>query len=167
MTQSRPELATDRLAIGQLLGRLLHLFRSELFQDPALQAPFADVRFPHLQIWGNVGVDGIRLTELADRANLGLAATSELVNDLQGLGYLVRRPDPSDGRAKLIFPTERGRDLLDEAGKAVARLEAHWRARCEPGAFDEACRTFDGLLRALTEPQPGRSGGEASGPDEG
>jgi DNA-binding MarR family transcriptional regulator len=149
MAKSTPDLPTDRLAVGQLLVRLLHQFRTELFTDPVLQAQFPEVRFPHLQVWGNVGVDGIRLTELADRASLGLAATSELVNELQRLGYLERRPDPTDGRAKLIYPTTRGRHLLDEAGRAVARLEARWRTQCRPGGFDTACRTLDRLLRSL------------------
>lgn len=152
MDTSTPALPSDRLAIGQLLVRLLLAFRTELFSDPQL-LHFADVRFPHLQIWGNVGIDGIRLTELAHRANLSLAACSELVNELQELGYLERRPDPRDGRAKLIFPTRRGRRVLDEAGRGVARIEAHWRSLCAPSAFDDACRTFDSLLGAL-DPAP-------------
>jgi DNA-binding MarR family transcriptional regulator len=149
MPSSTPKLPTSRLAIGQLLVRLLHEFRTELFTDPVLEHRFPDIRFPHLQIWGNVGVDGVRLTALADRANLGLAATSELVNELQALGYLERRPDPTDGRAKLIFPTKLGRQLLDEAGRAVAELEARWRAHCRAGSFDASCTTLDKLLRSL------------------
>ena len=50
----------------------------------------------------------MRLTELAARAELSLSATSELVNELEHLGYLHRIPDPRDGRAKLIVPTDRG-----------------------------------------------------------
>jgi Transcriptional regulators len=148
-----PPLPDDRIAIGQLLGRLLHHFRAELFVEPEREERFPDLRVPHLQIWGNVGVDGIRLTELADRANLSLAACSELVNELQGLGYLERRLDPTDGRAKLIFPTPRGRQLLSEAGKAVARIEQQWRAQCKPFAFDSACYTLDQLLNSLDEPK--------------
>ena len=148
MGSSTPALAVDRLAIGQILSRLLLAFRTELFEDPEL-AEFAGIRFPHLQIWGNVGIDGIRLTELAHRANLSLAACSELVNELQELGYLERRADSSDGRAKLIFPTRRGRQVLDEAGRGVARIEAHWRSLCAPGSFDAACITLDSLLGAL------------------
>jgi DNA-binding MarR family transcriptional regulator len=148
MASSTSALPTDRLAIGQILVRLLLAFRTELFEDPDL-ARFDGIRFPHLQIWGNVGIDGIRLTELAHRANLSLAACSELVNELQDLGYLERRADPVDGRAKLIFPTRRGRQLLDEAGRGVARIEAHWRALSAPGVFDAACVTLDSLLSAL------------------
>lgn len=149
-----PALPTDRHAIGQLLARLLTHFRIELFAEPARQEQFPDIRFAHLQIWGNVGVEGIRLTALAEKANLSLAACSELVNDLESNGYLERTADPSDGRAKLIHPTERGRLLLDAAGHAVARLEQRWRELCEPTTFDHACNTLDNLLRALdNDPQ--------------
>jgi DNA-binding MarR family transcriptional regulator len=149
MASSTPRLATDRQAVGQLVGRLQQHFRIELFGAPEREELFPDIRFAHMQIWGNVGIDGVRLTVLADRANLSLAACSELVNELQEAGYLERRPDPSDGRAKLIFPTTKGRKLLDEAGRVVAQIESRWRALCPPGEFDQACRTLDGLLGAL------------------
>jgi DNA-binding MarR family transcriptional regulator len=147
MAQSTPSLPTDRLAVGQLLVRLLHEFRTALF-DGVEGTEFADLRFAHNQIWGNVGIDGIRLTELANKANLSLAACSELVNELQSLGYLERHPDPADGRAKLIFPTPRGRRLLDAAGERVAALEAEWRAHLPADEFDRACRALDRLLHA-------------------
>jgi DNA-binding MarR family transcriptional regulator len=159
MASSTPDLPSDRLAIGQLLVRLLHHFRTELFEAEQAGQRFPGIRFAHLQIWGNVGTDGIRLTALAEHANLSLAACSELVNDLERLGYLERRPDPTDGRAKLIHPTTKGRDLLDEAGREVARLEARWRARLPDGDFDAACRTMDLLLRALDEPDAPHPGG--------
>lgn len=152
MSPSRPPgLAPDRLAIGQLLVRLLRHFRIELFDEPDRAARHPDLRFAHLQVWGNIGVDGVRLTELAHRANLSLAACSELVDDLEALGYLERRPDPTDGRAKLISPSGRGRELLLDAGDAVARLEQRWRDLCDDNAFDGACLILDSLLLALDE----------------
>jgi DNA-binding MarR family transcriptional regulator len=108
------------------------------------------VREPHLHIFGNLGVDGVRLTDLAARAQLSLATTSELVSDLQALGYLERRPDGTDGRAKLIFPTPRGRHALDDAGDRVAQIEEHWSGLVGPKRFAEACRTLQDLLDALT-----------------
>ncbi|MET0902399.1 MAG: MarR family transcriptional regulator [Acidimicrobiales bacterium] len=148
MSPSIPQLPLDRLAVGQLLVRLLHEFRIALF-DSVEGTDFADLRFAHNQIWGNVGVEGIRLTDLAHKANLSLAACSELVNELQSLGYLERRADPTDGRAKLIHPTPRGRALLDAAGRRVAELEADWRSRLPKGEFDRACRALDHLLADL------------------
>lgn len=109
-----------------------------------------ELRFPHLHVIGNiVGTNGIRLTELAGKAMLSLAACSELVNELEALGYLERLPDPADGRAKLITPTTRGRRLLDAAAAGIEGLEERWRAQCPPGTFDDALATLDHLLNQL------------------
>jgi DNA-binding MarR family transcriptional regulator len=139
------DLSADRLAIGQLLVRLLAQFRRELL-GAAAAAGYADIREPHLQIFGNLGIDGVRLTDLAARAQLSLAATSELVNDLQHLGYLTRRPDPGDGRAKLIYPTQRGRRALDDAGGQVAEIEQRWAAIVGHQQFDAATKTLHTLV---------------------
>jgi len=144
------DLPQDRLAVGQLLGRLLREFRLELFA-PAAEHGYVDLREPHLQIFGNLGIDGIRLTDLAARAQLSLTATSELVNELQALGYLERRPDSRDRRAKLIFPTARGRRALDDAGNRVAKIEHHWADIVGGDAFDCTCRVLQDLLDSLQE----------------
>jgi DNA-binding MarR family transcriptional regulator len=149
------DLPADRLAIGQLLARLLREFRAEL-SAPAAGHGYADIRQPHLHIFGNVGIDGVRLTDLAARAQLSLATTSELVSELQQLGYLERRRDPHDRRAKLIFPTRRGRQALDDADDRVAEIEQHWRELLGAGRFDAMCRTVQDLLDRLTA----RTGGK-------
>ena len=143
------DLPADRAAVGQLLGRLLRQFRVELFA-PVAASEYSDLREPHLQIFGNI-YGGARLTELAARAQLSLAATSELVNDLQRLGYLERRPDPQDGRAKLIVPTTRGRAALAAAGDRVAEIEAQWARLIGRRRFAETCRALQDLLDAIEE----------------
>jgi DNA-binding MarR family transcriptional regulator len=147
MVSSR-DLPEDRLAIGQLLVRLLRQFRVELFA-PAAEHGYRDLREPHLHIFGNLGIDGLRLTDLADRAQLSLATTSELVSQLERLGYLERRPDPADGRAKLIFPTRRGRQALDDAGDRVAQIEQRWAQLLGTDRFDDICRALQELLDKL------------------
>jgi DNA-binding MarR family transcriptional regulator len=142
------DLPSDRLAIGQLLVRLLRLFRDDL-ASPAAQRGYPDIREPHYQIFGNIRMGGIRLTELASRAQLSLAATSELVNDLEALGYLTRRPDPADGRAKLIDLTSRGQALLGDAGDRVADIEHRWSAAAGAKHFDDMCATMQRLLDEL------------------
>jgi DNA-binding MarR family transcriptional regulator len=147
MATSR-DLPIDRLAVGQLLVRLLREFRREL-SAPAAAAGYGDIRDPHLQIFGAIGMGGVRLTDIAARAQLSLAATSELVNDLQELGYLERHPDPSDGRAKLICLTERGRALMAHAGDRVATIEEQWAAIVGRQSFTEMCATMQCLLDHL------------------
>ncbi len=152
MAESR---GTERLAIGQLLGRLQRLFREDL-AEPRMAAGFGDVREPHLQIFGTIRAGGVRLTELAFRASLSLAAASELVNDLVALGYLERRPDPVDGRAKLIDLTARGRALMAAAGERVADIERRWAAAVGESEFELAALTLQRLLDSL-DPDDSRS----------
>jgi DNA-binding MarR family transcriptional regulator len=152
-TSSEP--AADRQAVGQLLVRLLRQFRADL-AEPRAALGYDDIRDPHLQIFGNLRMGGIRLTELACRAQLSLAATSELVNDLVALGYLERRPDPADGRAKLIDLTARGAKLMNHAGNRVIDIERRWSALVGTANFDDMCRTMQRLLDEL-DPQDARS----------
>jgi len=154
MATSR-DLPRDRLAIGQLLVRLLREFRDDL-AAPRADAGYGDVRETHFQIFGNIRMGGIRLTELADRAQLSLAAASELVNDLESLGYLARRPDPEDGRAKLIDLTKRGRSLMADAGGRVVDIEGRWSALVGEKNFAQMSRTMQRLLDEL-DPKDSRS----------
>ena len=151
-----PPLPDDRLAIGQLLVRLLFQFRAEIYSigEADTLTDFDGIRMTHLTIWASVGTNGIRLTELADRASLSLPACSELVSELEATGYLTRRSDPTDRRAKLIFPTKRGADVLRSTSRWVAQLEHNWRQRTPDGAFDRACTTFDQLLTSLIDERP-------------
>ncbi len=127
--------------------RLLAEFRRELLTE-AESHGYGDLRLAHLQITGNIGTKGIRLTALAARAQLSLAATSELVNELQALGYLERRPDPADARAKLIVPTSRGLQMLREASAKVRELEELWGSYTGEQRFEAALQTLQDVLDA-------------------
>jgi DNA-binding MarR family transcriptional regulator len=137
--------SSDRLAVGQLLVRLLREFRADL-AAPRAEAGYGDVRDPHYQIFGNIRTGGIRLTELAGRAQLSLAAASELVNDLVDSGYLTRRADPADGRAKLIDLTPRGVRLMADAGDRVADIERRWARMVGESDYAQMCATMQRLL---------------------
>jgi DNA-binding MarR family transcriptional regulator len=141
--------ASPRLPIGQLLARLLHSFRQELHRR-AQEGGYGDTREAHLQVFGAIDWNGTRLTDLAARANMTLPAMSELVDDLQRLGYLERRPDPRDGRAKLIGPTRKGRRAIVQALRAVREIEADY-ARI---VGDEQFAVLVGVLQELVDSRP-------------
>jgi DNA-binding MarR family transcriptional regulator len=77
----------------------------------------------------NLDPGGTRLTELAARAGITHQSTSELVSVLEQRGYVERHPDPSDGRARIVRLTPRGRDAVRRAVKETAAIEAEWRQR--------------------------------------
>jgi DNA-binding MarR family transcriptional regulator len=138
----------DRRPIGQLLGRALRAFRLELYQR-AIDARYDDIREAHLQVFGALDWRGTRLTDLAARANMTPPAMAELVDELQAAGYLERRPDPSDGRAKLIRPTRKGRRAIAAALRAVRAIEGEYGLVLGAERF-EALR--DGLESLIDHP---------------
>ena len=144
---------SPRLPIGQLLGQLLRSFRQELHRR-AQEGGYGDIREAHLQVFGAIDWKGTRLTELAARANMTLPAMSELVDDLQRAGYLERRPDPRDGRAKLIGPTRKGRHAIVQALRAVREIEASY----SRVVGDERFAVLVGVLQDLVDSRPHSAG---------
>jgi DNA-binding MarR family transcriptional regulator len=119
--------------------------------DIAAELGYADIRAHHAHVLANVGTRGIRLTELAARAQLGAAAASEFVSELEALGYLERRPDPKDNRAKLILPTRKGRQAFKDAARRVADIEQHWAALVGTARFSQSCDVLQEILDRLSE----------------
>lgn len=71
--------------------------------------------------------DGQRLTDLATGAGMAPQSAGELVDQLEALGYVERRPDPDDRRAKRIYRTAKAKRAsaaaIDAAQKSEHDLE--------------------------------------------
>ena len=72
------------------------------------------------------------------------------------MDYLARRPDPADGRAKLIDLTPRGRAAMSAAGQRVTDIEQRWSKLVGAEDFDQMCSTMQRLLDQL-DPEQSRS----------
>ena len=53
----------------------------------------------------------------------------ELVGLLEQRGYVERRPDPADRRARLVCFTARGRQLFEAGNAHLRAIEADWQRR--------------------------------------
>lgn len=131
------------------LIRLLSLAAQQL-NDRILQAQhdrgFTDIRNAHGTVFANVPPEGIRLTELAKRAGMTKQAMSELVVDMEALGYLVRTPDPDDGRARLIAFSDRGWEAINYALDAFDGMEAQLGETLGVKRVAELRRTLEQML---------------------
>ena len=67
--------------------------------------------------------DGLRLTDLAEGAGMAPQSIGELVDQLEELGMVERRPDPDDRRAKRVFLTDKAREAQQAARDAVQRSD--------------------------------------------
>jgi len=99
-------------------------FRTELEQSE-----FGDIRPTHGCVFRFVGGEGLRLTDLSERAKLTKQSVGEIVDDLVERGYAQRIPDPDDRRAKLICLTARGEAAQAHGRKLFAKVEKRWAER--------------------------------------
>jgi len=81
------------------------------------------VRTAHGAVFQYLDDDGTTVSTLAERADITKQAMAELVQYLEEHGYVRRVPNPQDGRAKLVLPTAKGREVVDIAQSLVPELE--------------------------------------------
>ena len=82
----------------------------------------------HVHITRHLALDGLRLTDLARRAQLTKQAMGKLVEQCEAWGLVERLSDPRDARAKRIVFTAVGLIWLGAFREAVAQAEDELRA---------------------------------------
>lgn len=114
-------------------------------------AGFGDLTLAQCRLAQRLSPDGIRLTELAEQAQITKQTAGALVDELERNGYVTRQPDPDDARARRVVLTARGVDLCRAAAAELEKVEAGWRAHL--GAADYR-RLRESLirLREITDP---------------
>ncbi len=121
MATGRP-LREPEINTTYLLGRA-HKVLNERIRGGVVAAGHP-IRAAHSAVFVSIDRAGSRLTHLAERAAMTPQAMGELVDDLAGLGYVERVPDPADRRAKLIMLTDLGYDALQAAFDTILDIEA-------------------------------------------
>jgi DNA-binding MarR family transcriptional regulator len=144
--QSRAQ-QSDRLHVGQLLVHCTRLFQTELFAR-LNEAGLADARLSHTHVTAYIKAEGSRLTELAAQARMTRPAMAEIVDDLERLGIVERRPDPTDRRAKLITLTDEGWQVMRVAQAIIAELETEYANAIGRERFEAMCGAMQDLIDA-------------------
>jgi len=70
---------------------------------------------------------GRTLTELAELLAVTKQAAIKVVDEMESLGFLERRPDPADRRAKILVLSDRGRRVRRTALAASRQMERELR----------------------------------------
>jgi DNA-binding MarR family transcriptional regulator len=122
-TRHRSERQQLNPDLGVLATQLLLSLQGELFGRLA-EDGYDDLHPRHWAVLAYLDEDGIRATELGRLSGRHKQIVGRLVDELEDLGYVERRPDPQDRRAKLIFPTRRGLDQIRAGDEIVADIEA-------------------------------------------
>jgi transposase len=90
-----------RESLPQLILKVGRLLDERAVQQMKKEG-WANLTPAHTRLLPHVDLEGTRITELAERLGVTKQAVSQLVDDMERMGALVRVQDPSDGRAKLV-----------------------------------------------------------------
>src|SRR3954454_23041143 len=129
-----------------LLGRAYSLLGFRIV-DGVVGAGFPQ-KPAHSAVFAQISPEGSRLTDLARGAHMSPPAVGELVDELEELGYVVRRPDPRDRRAKLIVLTPKGHDCIAAGLVSIDGIERDITAT----SGDRGHRELRRLLTRLLDP---------------
>jgi DNA-binding MarR family transcriptional regulator len=108
--------------IGILLALAYQQFVTELHEDLG-ERGFDDLARSDGYVFRALDAESLTTSALAERLGVSKQGAGQLVVDLVRRGYVASRPDPSDGRARLLELTSRGRQALAAARTFHRRYE--------------------------------------------
>ena len=139
-------ITEERRTLGLLLRRPYEALQARVYGGLAARG-FPEIRPAHSAVFRHIGAGGSRLTELAARAGMTKQSMAYLVDSLAQDGFLAVAPDPSDGRARIVRLTARGRRVWDALIALSTDAEADLAAKLGAKRLAE----FRALLEAVND----------------
>lgn len=147
-TQRGPVAPRDA-GLGILAASLLFAVQDELYARLE-DAGYGDVTRLHGAVMAHLDDDGTRATELARRSGRHKQIVGRIVDELEALGYVERRPEPADRRAKLVLPTERGRELMAFSDEVIREIERRLAEELGARGYEEFRQRLAAVVETLT-----------------
>jgi len=100
-------------------------FESRIWQGLAARG-YPDIRRSHSAVFANLGMGAVRVTELAERAQVTQQAMGKMLKELERMGYVARDIDGGDKRAKEIRLTQRGVALAEDSLEVFTQARSYY-----------------------------------------
>lgn len=100
-----------------------------------------------------LGQEGCRPTELAEWLGVSKQSCNRTANQIKKAGYLEDKPDPSDGRAKILVVTDKGQKMIQEAYRVGVELESAFAQQLGEGGFAELRELLQSFYAQLQLPK--------------
>jgi DNA-binding MarR family transcriptional regulator len=137
--------------LGILAARLLFAVQDELYARLE-DAGHGQLTRLHGAVIAHIDEEGTRATELARRSGRHKQIIGRIVDELEALGYVERRPERTDRRAKLVVPTERGREVMRVSDEIIRDIERRQARVHGTATYDDFKRTLLAVVESLTQP---------------
>ncbi len=146
-----------------LLLRLVHQHWTQAVDHALDAAGFGDIRPPHANVFTFTPPEGIQVSELTRLAYVRKQTMTQAVEELEKLGYVERRPDPHDRRARLVFLTDRGKAVRPIASAAGRKVDERWAELTSPQEMETLRLALRQLFDKVRDDVPAKQGGDAEG----
>lgn len=111
--------------LPRLLREFSRDFERRIWQQLSARG-YPDIRPSHSQVFANLGMGSVRVTELAERAQVTQQAMGKMLKELERMGYIARDVDSRDKRAREIRLTDKGVQLARDSLEVVDEVQAYY-----------------------------------------
>jgi DNA-binding MarR family transcriptional regulator len=132
--------------LSRLLREFSRDFERRIWQG-LLARGYPDIRPSHSAVFANLGMGAVRVTELAERAQVTQQAMGKMLKELERMDYVFRDIDSGDKRAKEIKLTDRGVKLAQDCLEVLTEVEALYATKV--GA--DELRALETQLRSVVD----------------
>src|SRR4029079_14229011 len=84
------------------------------------------------RVFQRIAPNGSRPRELAQATQLTKQTLGSILDQLEKAGYVMRTPDPADGRARLVTISDRGQELVALSQPVVDEIVRAWAEHLGP-----------------------------------
>jgi len=134
--------------LGQTLMLMTRDFQQRLDNDLSARG-VTGIGARHRAVFLFLGRNGARrAVDLAVAAGIRPQSMMKIVHELESLGLVERRQDPSDSRAKLIDFTPQGHALIDELSRSTETVWQQYADILGTSSLQDTVDNLNTLLRA-------------------
>ncbi|MEM1113577.1 MAG: MarR family transcriptional regulator [Pseudomonadota bacterium] len=110
---------------------------------------YPDIRPAHSAVFANLGMGAVRVTELAERAQVTQQAMGKMLKELEQMGYVARDVDSQDKRAKEIRMTEKGIQMTWASLRVVDNVYSYYAEKIGAEDLEELEQRLRSAVRSL------------------
>lgn len=105
----------------------------------------------HNDVFATLPLEGARASDMAARAGITRQSMGEIIRELVDLDLLEMRPDPTDGRAKIVTFSARGLEFTRGGMQHIIDLEQRFAEEFGAEDYETARRVLEGIVDLLHE----------------
>ncbi len=140
----------DRTPLIALVDRANRALQGDMVRDAQTRG-HDWAKYAHNAVFGTLGSDGDRATDMASRAGITRQSMGEVIRELVGLGILEMQPDPADRRAKLVTYTAAGKEMASRGRAHIVELERRFADELGEEEYEVARRVLERVADILDE----------------